>query len=308
MKKKIVVSVTAFLFALAAFAALAATPEPASPTPELTSSAPEPASPAKPEKDPERLLAKVGGEEIREKDIDQVLKMIGPQSAMYDNEQGRKAILDEMVGAYLFALSGREKGLDKTPDYELAVRSFSLQTLARFTIEDTLKDVTFKEEEAKKFYDENTNQFTKPDEIRARHILLNDDVTSADMIKLVQGELEKGVSFDLVAATHSKDPAAAQGGGDLGFFGRGQMIAEFEEAAFALKEPGDVSAPVLSQFGWHIIKLEGKSPSSVVPYDEVKAQIIQDLTNEKKAEVYQEALESLKKTYKVEYLEPAPVK
>ncbi|MDR2522228.1 MAG: peptidylprolyl isomerase [Synergistaceae bacterium] len=301
MKKKIVVSIAAFLFALAAFAALAATPEPASP-------APEPAGPAKPEKDPERLLAKVGGEEIREKDIDQVLKMMGPQSAVYDNEQGRKAILDEMVGVHLFALSGKEKGLDKTPDYELAVRSFSLQTLARLTIENTLKDITSKEEEAKKFYDENTNQFKKPDEIRARHILLNDDVTSADMIKLVQDELKKGVSFDLVAAVHSKDPTAAQAGGDLGFFSRGQMVPEFEEAAFALQEPGDVSAPVLSQFGWHIIKLEGKSPSSVTPYDEVKAQIIQYLTNEKEAEAYQGALESLKKTYTVEYSEPAPVK
>ncbi|MDR2528634.1 MAG: peptidylprolyl isomerase [Synergistaceae bacterium] len=286
--KKIFVSIAVFSFILAAFVAFAAAPES--------------------EKNPEKLLVKVGGEEIREKDIDQILKMMGPQSAMYDNEQGRKAILDELVGVQLFALSGKQKGLDKTPDYELAVRSFSLQTLARFTIENVLKDVSATEEEAKKFYGENPSEFTKPDQIRARHILLTDDVTSADKIKLIQEELKKGVSFDVLAVTHSKDPSAAQGGGDLGSFGRGQMVSAFEEVAFALKEPGDVSDPVLTEFGWHIIKLEDKIPSLVAPYDEVKAQIIQYLTNEKETRLYQEALESLKKTYKVEYAEPDPTK
>jgi parvulin-like peptidyl-prolyl isomerase len=114
------------------------------------------------------------------------------------------------------------------------------------------------------------------------------------------------VSFDVLAVNYSTDPSAAQGGGDLGFFGKGQMVPEFEEVAFALKEPGDISEPVQTAFGWHIIKLEEKKPSAVVSYDEVKPQIIQYLTNEKRAQKYRDQLEVLKKEYKVEIFDASP--
>jgi peptidyl-prolyl cis-trans isomerase C len=94
-------------------------------------------------------------------------------------------------------------------------------------------------------------------------------------------------------------PSAPQGG-DLGFFGRGQMVPEFEEVAFALQNPGDISDPVQSSFGWHIIKLEEKQPPSVLGYDEIKPQIIQYLSNARRAQKYGEELETLKEEYKVE--------
>ncbi|MDR1978263.1 MAG: peptidylprolyl isomerase [Synergistaceae bacterium] len=258
---------------------------------------------AQPEKDPEKVLAKVETQEIKEKDVDQVILMAGPQGAVYDNEQGRKAILDELVAARLFAISGAKQGLDQTPEFKSVVENFANQALARVAIEKALGTIAASEEESKKFYDENPAQFTTPEELRARHILLSDDVTSADKVKTIQDDLKKGVSFDVLAVTYSTDPSAAQGGGDLGFFGKGQMVPEFEEAAFALKEPGDVSDPVRTSYGWHIIKLEEKKPSTVVSYDEVKPQIIQYLSNEKRAQKYRDELEVLKKEYKVELFE-----
>ena len=81
------------------------------------------------------------------------------------------------------------------------------------------------------------------------------------------------------------------------------MVPEFEEAAFALKEPGDVSAPVQSQFGWHIIKLEAINPPAVVPFDDVKQQITQYLANEQRARKYRAELDVLQNEFKVEYLD-----
>jgi peptidyl-prolyl cis-trans isomerase C len=218
---------------------------------------------------------------------------------MYDNEQGRKAILDELVTVRRFALSGAKQGLDKTPEFQSALESFASQTLARAAIEKALGGIVALEEESKKFYDENPAQFTTPETIRASHILLSDDVASVDTVKSIQEELKKEVSFDVLAVRYSIDPSAAQGGGDLGLFTRGQMVPEFEEAAFALKEPGEISGPVQSVFGWHIIKLEEKQPPRVLSYDEMKNQIVQYLSAQKSAE----ELEELKQEYKVELFE-----
>lgn len=287
MKKIFLGSVVLGLAALAAFA---------SPIEQVS----------QPGKDPEKVLAKVEAEEIKEKDVDQVIQAAGPQGAAYDNPQGRKAILDDLVAARLFALSGKKQGLDQTLEFKSAIENFTHQALVRAVIEKIFENIVTSEEESKKFYDENPAQFTTPDEVRARHILLSDDVTSVDKVTTIQQELKKGVSFDVLAVTYSIDPSAAQGGGDLGFFGKGQMVPEFEEAAFALKEPGDISDPIKTAFGWHIIKLEEKKPSTVISYDEIKPQIIQYLSNEKRAEKYQEALEVLKKEYKVEVFETPP--
>ncbi|MDR1048867.1 MAG: peptidylprolyl isomerase [Synergistaceae bacterium] len=251
------------------------------------------------EKDPERVLAKVEAHEIKEKDVDEVIASIGPQGAMYDSEQGRNAILNELVSARLFALSAVKDGLDRTDAYARALENFRLQTLARLAIDKVMEDIAASEDETKKFYDENPEQFTTPEEIRVRHILVSDDVASADKIALVRDELGKGVSFDVLATEHSICPSAPQGG-DLGFFSRGQMVPEFEEKAFALKTPGEVSDPVKSSFGWHIIKLEERKEPSVAPYDGVKQQIAQYLTNEARGRKYQELLDGLKKEYKVE--------
>lgn len=255
-------------------------------------------------KDLEKILAKVDGQAIKEKNIDQIIQMIGPQGAMmYDNEQGRKAILDELVAARLFAIKGAKQGLDQTPEFREALENFQNQSLARAAIEAFLKDTTTSEEETKKFYEANPEQFSTPEEIRVRHILLSDDITSADSIAAVQESLKKGTSFDVVAKERSICPSAPQGG-DLGFFSKGQMVPEFEAVAFAMEKPGAVSEPVKTQFGWHFILLEEKKPSSVMPYEEVKPQIAQTLDNEKKTQKYQEELEVLKKQYKVEYFLP----
>lgn len=253
--------------------------------------------------DPEKVLARVEGQEIKEKDVEQILEMMGPQGTMmYNNPEGRKAILDELVSMRLFALKGAKDGLDKTPEFQASLENFKAQALARASIESSLSKIAVTDEEAKKYYDEHKDQFTEPEQVHVRHILLSDDVTSADSIKKVQEALKSGTSFDEAAKTASLCPSAPEGG-DLGFISKGQMVPEFEEAAFALKKPGDLSEPVKTRFGWHIIKLEEKKAASVHAFNEVKPQILQILANEKKANEYKTLFEGLKKQYKVEMIE-----
>ncbi|MBQ9419969.1 MAG: peptidylprolyl isomerase [Synergistaceae bacterium] len=161
---------------------------------------------------------------------------------------------------------------------------------------EAVKDLAITDEEAKKFYDENTKLFTQPERVRASHILVSNDESLAK----VQEELKAGKSFDVVAKEFSTDPGSASNGGDLGEFPRGVMVPEFEKAAFGLKEPGDVSEPVKSQFGWHIIKLGEHIPESAMPFEQVKEHIVQELKEKKTQEIWQAKSKELEEKFKVE--------
>jgi peptidyl-prolyl cis-trans isomerase C len=119
----------------------------------------------------------------------------------------------------------------------------------------------------KKVYEEASKQISGEQEVRARHIL----VETEDEAKAVKAELDKGADFAELAKKKSKDPGSADGG-DLGFFTKEQMVPEFSVVAFTL-EPGKISDPVKSQFGWHIIKVEEKRNRKAPDFDQVKSQI-----------------------------------
>ena len=115
--------------------------------------------------------------------------------------------------------------------------------LARAAMNDTVKDIVISDDEIQKFYDENkASYFTIPERLRASHILISDDVSSSDVIKKIQADLQSGVSFDKIAREVSICPSAERGG-DLGEFQAGQMVPEFETAVFALKDVGEISKP-----------------------------------------------------------------
>jgi len=130
----------------------------------------------------------------------------------------------------------------------------------------------------KKVYEEASKQITGEQEVRARHIL----VETEDEAKAVKAELDKGADFAELAKKKSKDPGASDGG-DLGFFTKEQMVPEFSAVAFAL-EPGKISDPVKSQFGWHIIKVEEKRNRKAPEFDQVKAQIETYVTRKAQAD------------------------
>jgi peptidyl-prolyl cis-trans isomerase C len=156
------------------------------------------------------------------------------------------------------------------------------------------------EEEVRAFYEKNPERFERPEEVRARHILIRPESGEGDEgreeameeIRQVQDKLKQGEDFAELAAEHSDGPSGARGG-DLGYFPRGRMDETFEDAAFAL-EPGEVSGVVETAFGYHLIKVEDKRPETILPFDEVKDKLSKYLVSEKTRAQVTEYVEELK--------------
>lgn len=166
------------------------------------------------------------------------------------------------------------------------------------------------DKETKAYYDAHPAEFKMPEQVHASHILIKvdptaDEATKAEArkkIESIQASLNKGEDFAALAKEKSACPSAHKGG-DLGYFSRGQMVKPFEEAAFALK-PGEVSGPVETNFGYHLIKVLDKKPETTVAYEEAKARLAQKLREEKLEKELDRYLAELKKTAKVERFLP----
>jgi len=179
--------------------------------------------------------------------------------------------------------------------------------------------VNITEDDAKKYYSENTEQFETPEQVKARHILIKPDITdpnsdpnqakakakakAEDLLK----QIRQGADFAELAKANSACPSAAKGG-DLGLFGRGQMVPAFEKAAFELSI-GQVSDVVQTQYGYHIIKLTDRKDANVMPFEEVKNSIVDMLTQQEQSQLAKKYIESLKTKAEITYpagKEPIP--
>jgi len=166
--------------------------------------------------------------------------------------------------------------------------------------------VVVTDEETKAYYDANSGKFKQPEQIKARHILIKIDANASETqkaearqeIKAIQQKLQNGGDFASLAKEYSQGPSSVKGG-DLGFFGRGQMVKPFEDAAFALK-PNETSDIVETQFGYHLIKVEEKKPEATLAYMEIKDQLSQHLKEQKVDQQAKEYIERLKKDAKIE--------
>ena len=168
------------------------------------------------------------------------------------------------------------------------------------------------EEDAKKFYDDNPDYFKSDESVTARHILIKTDgITDVTELGKKRTEIDKirerlvgdaAEDFAKVAEEVSEGPSGPQGG-DLGEFGRGQMVPEFDKAVFALK-PGEVSEPVKTQFGFHLIKVDAKNEGGVTPFADAQPKITEFLTNQKKTEAIRAYVEELKGQAKIETFVP----
>ncbi|MGA8243254.1 MAG: peptidylprolyl isomerase [Desulfobacterales bacterium] len=169
-----------------------------------------------------------------------------------------------------------------------------------------VKDIQVTEEEAKKYYDEHTDQFKQAEQVKASHILIQVAPDASDekkaeakkKIVAVQERLKKGEDFAAVAKESSEGPSKSRGG-DLGFFQRGQMDKSFEDAAFAL-EPGKISDVVETKFGYHIIKVEEKKPETTRAFSDEKDKIEQFLKQQKTREKIESYVEDLRKKAKID--------
>jgi peptidyl-prolyl cis-trans isomerase C len=214
------------------------------------------------------VVAKVDGVEVRESDLALAEEDLGnniPQQLTGDAR--RDFILSYLTDIMLVAKAAEAKKVTDAPDFKTKL-AFIRNKLLMETILQTEGKAAVSEEAMKKVYEDAVKQMGGDEEVRARHIL----VPTEDEAKKILADLKKGANFETVAKEKSKDPGAAAQGGDLGYFTKDQMVPEFADVAFKLQK-GQLSDPVKSQFGWHIIKVEDKRSKAPPPFEQVKDQV-----------------------------------
>ena len=240
-----------------------------------------------------KVLAVISGTEITEKDLNSIImRYPEEQRAMFSSEMGKKQLLEQMISFELMNKLGKEMKSDETEEYKASLAQVEKDLLTQMTINKVLSDVTITDEDAKKYYEENKAQFEQPATVSAKHILVDNEELCNEIKNRIENE---GLSFEDAAKEYSTCPSNAQGG-SLGVFGRGMMVPEFEEAAFAL-DLEKVSEPVKTQFGYHLIKLENLQAGGESEYEEVRNEIERSLMYQKQSEAYNKELNNLKSKY-----------
>ncbi|WP_430883726.1 peptidylprolyl isomerase [Fusibacter sp. JL216-2] len=241
-----------------------------------------------------KVLAVVNGREITEMDVQKTLQGLGQAAMNYQGPEGQKKLVDELVNQELFFAEAMASEMDKNEQFIAEMKEVRENMLKQFFVRQLLADVNVSEEEVEAYYNENKSEFTKPAQAKASHIL----VDTEEQAKEIKAEIEGGLSFEEAAGKYSKCPSNAKGG-DLGFFGQGQMVPEFETAVFDM-EVGQMSAPVQTQFGFHLIKKTDAQEAGQATFGEVRQNIAQQLTVKKQNEAYYGKADALKEKYEVE--------
>lgn len=241
-----------------------------------------------------RLLAKVKDVEIFESDVEGVFSALAPEiRENYDGEAGKKRLLDEVIFQELFYLDAIDRGLDKEPEFIEKMSEIRRGLLRDESIRRTVSAAVVSDDEIRKFYNEHGDMLAQP-EVRASHILVDSLEAAQNVIKRIK---DGGEAFADIAKELSMCPSKDVGG-DLGFFGRGMMVPEFEEATFAMKK-GEVSGPVQTQFGYHVILKTDEKNAAKPSFDDAKRSIEQMLTMQKQNELYLKKVEEFQKKYEV---------
>ena len=220
---------------------------------------------------PEAVVATVGGEDITEADLSFAAEDLTAELQQMPPEQRKPFLLRVLIDMKVMAKAGKDAGMAETPLFQQRLAYLEDRALRRAYFAETIAN-SVTEEAVRADYDKFVAEFVPTEEIRASHIL----VASEEEAKAVKAELDGGADFATLAKEKSIDPGAANGG-DLGFFAKGMMVAPFEAAAYALTDIGQVSEPVQSQFGWHVIRLEEKRQSAPPAFEEVASQLQQQL-------------------------------
>ncbi|KRU28481.1 PpiC-type peptidyl-prolyl cis-trans isomerase [Clostridium sporogenes] len=241
------------------------------------------------------IVAIVNGQEITDRDVDNTILSFSKERQTYLNtEKGREELIKQMIDFELSYGYAKDMKFDETEDFKKQLEATKKQLLIQIAVSNVLARATVSEEESKKYYEENKEEFRTQELITARHIL----VDSEEEANNIYEEIKDGLDFSEAAEKYSKCPSKAQGG-SLGTFTRGQMVPEFEKAVLEA-EVDKVTEAIKTQFGYHLIIVDNIKESMIKPFDEVKAMIDNKLLQEKQNQQYNEFTQNLRDKYTVE--------
>ena len=225
------------------------------------------------------VLARVNGVEIRQSDLDIAEADVGPSLQVQEPNARKEALLAYMIDLTALAQAAAKQKLDAASDFEQRMAYAKNKVLMEALLGDLAKKAST-DAEMKKLYDESVAKTQPEEEVRARHILVKTEKEAQDVLAKLKG----GADFEKLAREISTDPSAKTNGGDLEYFTKGQMVAEFSDAAFKLTK-GQISQPVKTQFGFHVIKVEDKRMKPVPKFEDVKDQVQAFVVRKAQAEV-----------------------
>lgn len=247
-----------------------------------------------------KVYAVVDGEEINDNDM-MFLKQVMPNADFESlpKDMQSKAI-EQAIERKLLTKEAKKDKLEDTNEYKEALESFKDTMVLELWMRKQIDTVKLSDGEIKKFYNENKQQMMVPETVEARHILVETKKEAENIIK----ELNKATNkieekFIDLAKSKSKDPSGSNGG-DIGFFSKTDMVPEFANAAFALKEKTYTKQPVKTQYGYHVIYIKSKKPKGIISYEEAKPKIEQELKLVKFRELVASKAKELRKKAKVE--------
>lgn len=242
-----------------------------------------------------KVLAVVGGSEITEQDVSNLMNGLQPQQqAQFASEEGKARLLDELINQELFYLEAMEAEMENDDLFKREMEIARKTILKQMAMKQLLDSVKVSDEDAKAYFEENEARFVEQGTVHAKHIL----VKTKEEADAIFAEIQGGVAFEEAAKEHSTCPSKEQGG-DLGTFPRGQMVPAFEEAAFAL-EVGVVSEPVETSFGYHLIRVDEKTEEKPQSFDAVKEQITGQLVAMGQNQAYVEKTNELRSKFQFE--------
>ena len=244
----------------------------------------------------DKVVATVGGKPITEADLKLAEGELDQQFARLTPEQRRAAALSAIIEISIMAYKATADGLDKDAEFQRRMAFLNQRALHAAVIEkDIASQIT--DEVVRSRYDTEIAAAKPTNEVKARHILVKTKEEADAVIK----QLDEGGDFEAIAKEKSTDAGSGANGGDLGYFGPGQMVPEFETAAFALDVGAYTKEPVQSQFGFHVIKVEDKRSQQPPAFDQVKEQVRSLVFRDK----YLEMVKNLRSQAQVEITDPA---
>ena len=255
-------------------------------------------------------LATVNGTKITDEDVNSALMQATQgrlgQLPADKQEQLKKQFLDELVAKQVIYEDAKKKGITNTKEYkdqlEKIIASIKKDLAIKLWQKKLFEGIKISDKELRDYYNKNKQEFMQKESVHARHILVKSEAEAKkiiDELKGLKGDALKQKFIEL-AKEKSTGPSGPRGG-DLGYFSKGQMVPEFEKAAYSTPVGQITTAPVKTQFGYHVIYVEDKKEAATKPFSEVKPYIEQRLKMEKFREEMQKKMQELKSKAKINY-------
>lgn len=251
------------------------------------------------------VLAKIDDVTISVGDFqDRINKQSPYVRARYTSLERKKEFLDNLVRFEVLAKEAKARGLEKDDEVVRTMKQVMIQKLMKDEFETRVKIDDITDADCKKYFDEHPDEFNKPEEVRAAHILVKDEKAARKVLgdPRIKGTSDNNEGFRKLVAEASIDLETKERGGDLRYFDRNskELPPEIVAAAFALVNIGDVSQPVHTKAGWHVVKLTGRRKALVRPFDEVKPQIRNRLYRDRRTAAMEDFVKQLRQKAKVE--------